>query len=84
MGIISKTVKVYPRGKTISYYKEKGYDAKNGVELEVKVEDLSQCSTALVETTCDYCGKLKRTNKKWHKKVLLFGLCPIKTRRSFS
>lgn len=50
MGIISKTVKVFPRGKSIAYYKEKGYDAKYNQELEVKVEDLSFCSTALVET----------------------------------
>lgn len=57
MGIISKTVKVIPRGKSIAHYKEKGYDAKYGQELEVKVEDLSSCSTALVITTCDYCGK---------------------------
>lgn len=57
MGIISETVKVVPNGKTISYYKEKGYDAKHGQELEVKVEDLTQCSTVLVDVICDYCGK---------------------------
>lgn len=57
MGIISKTVKVIPRGKSIAHYKEKGYDAKYGQELEVKVEDLSLCSTALIITKCDYCGK---------------------------
>ena len=57
MGIISKTVKVLPRGKSITHYKEKGYDAKHGQELEVKVKDLSLCSTALIETECDYCGK---------------------------
>lgn len=63
MGIISKTVKVFPRGKSIAYYKEKGYNAKYNQELEVKVEDLSFCSTALVETTCDYCGKLRQPIK---------------------
>lgn len=60
MGLISKTVKVAPRGSSISYYKEKGYDAQYGQELEVKVEDLSANSSALVEVTCDYCGKLKK------------------------
>lgn len=59
MGIISETVKIYPRGKVIKYYKEKGYDAKHGQELEVKIEDLSLCSTALVRALCDYCGKEK-------------------------
>lgn len=63
MGIISKTVKVYPAGSAIKYYKEKGYDAKYKQELEVKIEDLSRCSTALVETTCDYCGKLRQPIK---------------------
>lgn len=57
MGIISKTVKIFPTGRSISYYREKGYDAKHKQELEVKVEDLSPCSGALVITKCDYCGK---------------------------
>lgn len=59
MGIISKTVKVFPRGKSIKHYKEKGYDAKYNQELEVKVEDLSTCSTELVDVKCDYCGEIK-------------------------
>ena len=63
MGIVSKTVKVIPRGTAIRHYREKGYDAKHGVELEVKVEDLSRCSTALVDTTCDYCGEPRQPIK---------------------
>ena len=63
MGITSKTVKIYPRGAAIAYYKEKGYDAKFGQELEVKVEDLQLCSTVLVDTVCDYCGKPKLPQK---------------------
>ena len=50
MGIISKTVKVIPYGKTIKHYREKGYDVKSGQELEVKVEDLTTSSTALIIT----------------------------------
>lgn len=63
MGIISKTVKVSPNGKAISYYREKGYDTKYRQEIEVKVEDLSPCSTALVITECDYCGKERQPIK---------------------
>ncbi len=59
MGIISKTAKVFPRGKSIAHYREKGYDAKYMQELEVKIEELTLCSTALVDVECDYCGKLK-------------------------
>ncbi len=63
MGLITKTVKVYPYGKAIQHYREKGYDAKYKQELEVKVEDLSLCSTALIVTSCDYCGKIKEPQK---------------------
>lgn len=63
MGIISQTVKMIPRGRSIARYKAKGYDVKYGEEIEVKVEDLSSCSTALVQTTCDYCGRLRQPIK---------------------
>lgn len=65
MGIISKTVKVFPRGKAVAHYKEKGYDAKYGQELEVKVDDLLTCSTVLIEVECDYCNQ----NRRWIKYV---------------
>lgn len=63
MGIITKTVKIRPRGTAIAYYRERGYDAKYGQELEVKVEDLQSCSTVLIDTICDYCGKPKEPQK---------------------
>lgn len=59
MGLLSKTVKIFPTGKAIAHYKELGYDAKHMQELEVKVEDLTSCSTVIVEVECDYCGKIK-------------------------
>lgn len=63
MGIISKIVKVYPRSTAIAHYRERGYDAKHGQELEVRVEDLPICSTTLINVECDYCGKLKKPMK---------------------
>lgn len=57
MGIINKTVKVIPHGKSTKHYREKGYDVKSGQELEVKIEDLMTSSAVLVDTECDYCGK---------------------------
>lgn len=63
MGIITKIVRVYPRGTAIAHYRKKGYDAKFGQELEVKVEDLPLCSTVLVDTICDYCGEPKEPQK---------------------
>lgn len=55
MGLITKTVQVVPTGKVIAYYKEKGYDAKHGVPIEVKIEDLSEGSHVIVQCLCDYC-----------------------------
>lgn len=61
--LLTKEVEIRPTGKMIQYYKGKGYDAKHNQPLVVKIEDLSMSSTVLVETTCDYCGKLKKPIK---------------------
>lgn len=57
--ILTKEVEVIPSGKMISYYKNKGYDAKYHVPLLVKVEDLSSGSKTKIEVQCDYCGEIK-------------------------
>lgn len=59
MGILTKEVEVLASGKSIQYYKDKGYDAKWRKPLFVKVEDLPLRSDVLIETQCDYCGKIK-------------------------
>lgn len=61
--LLTKEIEVRPNGKMIQYYKNKGYDAKHNQPLMVRIEDLSKSSTMLVETTCDYCGKLKKPIK---------------------
>ena len=61
--LLTKEVEVVPHGRSVKYYREKGYNVKSGVPLIVKVEDLSPCSTVLVETSCDYCGKLRQPVK---------------------
>ena len=63
MGLITKEVEVRPNGTMIQYYKDLGYDAKYLQPLTVKIEDLKKNSTALVETECDYCGKLRKPIK---------------------
>lgn len=41
------------------YYEDKGYDlGKKGDVTEIKVEDLSPYSNAVVTVKCDFCGKL--------------------------
>ena len=57
--LLTKEVEVRPNGKMIQYYKDKGYDAKHNQPLIVNIEDLSMNSAVLVETSCDYCGKIK-------------------------
>lgn len=66
MGLITKEVQVRVNSYTIKYYEDKGYvipKKENGkydlnAYFTVKVEDLSSHSTALVDYSCDYCGKL--------------------------
>lgn len=52
-------MKLFRLEKNIKYYRELGYDAKWRESLIVRVEDLPLRSDVLIETTCDYCGKLK-------------------------
>lgn len=59
MGILTEEVQINPSGKSIEYYKNKGYDAKWHKPLMVKVEDLPLRSDAYIIVTCDYCGKEK-------------------------
>lgn len=60
MGIVSKTTKVKVSRRTFKYYKELGYKFSHiGDEIEVKVEDLTYGSEALVEILCDMCQKTK-------------------------
>ena len=55
--LLSKTVKIIPRGRAITYYKNKGYVFKTGEEIEVKIEDLPKNTRAKVKVKCDYCPK---------------------------
>lgn len=56
MAIVSTVVKVKWGTKTKKYYEERGYKyTKQGDEFEVKIEDLTESSHALVEIRCDYC-----------------------------
>lgn len=61
--LISKEVKIKLWGSNIKYYNELGYVGKQGNIITVKVEDLPICSTVLVETKCDYCGKTRKPIK---------------------
>lgn len=54
--LISETAMVKWNAKNVKYYTDKGYTyTKKGDNFEVKIEDLSPYSTAIVEVLCDYC-----------------------------
>lgn len=55
MGILTKDVEIRPTGKSIKYYKDKGYNAAHLKPIMVKVEDLPEHSDRVVEILCDYC-----------------------------
>lgn len=57
--LLTKEVEVKPNGKMIQYYIDKGYNAKYNKPLIIKIEDLSICSTVMIDVECDYCGKVK-------------------------
>lgn len=57
MGLVTKSVKISPRGKMIKYYHNKGYNFKCGEDVEININDLSETSRALVNCSCDYCGQ---------------------------
>lgn len=59
MGLLTKEVQIIASGKSIKYYRDRGYDAQWRQPLIVKVEDLPLRSDVLVETECDYCGEKK-------------------------
>lgn len=60
MGLISKTVMVKWNSANKKWYESKGYIfTKWKEEFEVKVEDLSNGSHALVNVKCDCCGNIK-------------------------
>lgn len=63
--LITKTVMVKWSNKTKKWYELKGYIfTKYKDEFEVKVDDLSDGSHALVDVECDGCGEIL-TNMKW-------------------
>ena len=70
MGLITTSVKISPRGKMISYYRNKGYEFKCGNNIDVAIEDLSETSRAIVDCNCDYCGKLVQMEYQYYCKFV--------------
>lgn len=77
--ILHKELEIIPWGKTVTYYREKGYDAKTKVPIMIKIEDISDGSKVLEERLCDGCNKpFTRKHRAWVDTNKAFGkdYCP--------
>ena len=57
--LLTKTLKISPRGSTLKRYQSLGYQCQYGDVIEIKVEDLPRYSPVMVEVSCDYCGSIQ-------------------------
>lgn len=51
-------VEIVGNGKTLNYYKVKGYDIKCGLRITIDIKDLIKTSAIKVECFCDICDSL--------------------------
>ena len=56
--ILDKEVVILCTSSNLKYYKNLGYDVKNGEYITVKVEDIQRWSKCIIRVKCDYCGAI--------------------------
>ena len=56
--ILIKEIEIVGNGKTINYYKDKGYDIKCNKKITIKIEDLIETSAIKLDCYCDICSSL--------------------------
>jgi hypothetical protein len=73
--LITKYVKIKPHCY-LQYYKNLGYDVNKGSDIiEIKVEDLLEKSSTLIECKCDVCGYIKNIKYvKYNKNIKKYNL----------
>jgi hypothetical protein len=54
--ILIKEIEIVGNGKTINYYKDKGYDIKCNKKITIKIEDLIETSAIKLDCYCDICN----------------------------
>lgn len=57
--ILTKKIKTRAIGKTLKYYRDKGYDVNNGDYVTVDISHLHPGCKQLVSVKCDVCGNEK-------------------------
>ena len=68
--ILPQTVTLIPSGKSINYFRNKGYDAQWHKELVVDVNDLNENSKIKVNCNCDYCNNPIRITYQKYNQVM--------------
>lgn len=58
--IIDEEIEIVGNGKTINYYLNKGYDLKVNKKLFIKISDLIETSSLIVNCMCDVCGEINK------------------------
>lgn len=61
----NQTINVKVTNMTEIYFKEKGYNVKNGDKINIPIEELPSGSGLKVLVMCDYCGSI--FEKQWRK-----------------
>jgi hypothetical protein len=56
--ILIKEIEIVGNGKTINYYKNKGYDITCNKKITIKIEDLIETSVIKLDCYCDICSSL--------------------------
>jgi hypothetical protein len=54
--ILIKEIEIVGNGKTINYYKDKGYDITCNKKITIKIEDLIETSAIKLDCYCDICN----------------------------
>lgn len=61
----NQTINVKVTNMTEIYFKEKGYNVKNGDKINIPIEELPSGSGLKALVMCDYCGSI--FEKQWRK-----------------
>lgn len=56
--ILTKYIEIKGNGKTINFYKDKGYDIKCNQKIIIKIDDLIETSSLKIDCLCDICNSI--------------------------
>lgn len=78
MLVLDQKINIKVINKTENYFKELGYDVKNGNYIDIPIEHLPKGSGLKILVICDYCGNV--FEKQWRKYLNSQDDCCLKCR----